>query len=183
MAVANEMQQIENSIPGLRPARRTPSEWDVVKKERDERDWSTRCTAEPSLNSNVSPSPTRDAEPDVHDSEALECTPSGPPHSVFSKRQKQYIVFLAAWGGFFSPLSSNIYFPALNALAQDLKVSSGVINLTLTSYVIFQGLAPTIFGGESFWSVSSLSKSIFDPKDTFRALLAQDICFAAPRYT
>ena len=70
----------------------------------------------------------------------------GSEYSIFTKRQKQYIVFLTACGGFFSPLSANIYFPALNSLAKDLKVSNELINLTLTSYMIFQGLAPTIFG-------------------------------------
>lgn len=68
------------------------------------------------------------------------------PHSVFSKRKKRFIVLLAAWGGFFSPLSANIYFPALTTLTQEFKVSSTLMNLTLTSYMIFQGLAPTIFG-------------------------------------
>lgn len=53
---------------------------------------------------------------------------------------------MVACGGFFSPLSANIYFPALNSLAADLKVSNELINLSLTSYMIFQGLAPTIFG-------------------------------------
>ncbi|KAJ4291619.1 hypothetical protein N0V90_009514 [Kalmusia sp. IMI 367209] len=71
---------------------------------------------------------------------------NSPPYSVFSKKQKYMIVFLAAWGGFFSPLSANIYFPALTNLAQDYNVSSTLMNLTLTSYLIFQGLAPTIFG-------------------------------------
>ena len=85
-------------------------------------------------------------EPDSRDPEAPERLPSGPPYSVFPTRQKQYIIFMTAWGSFFSPLSSNIYFPALNTLAKYLKVSSGVINLTVTSYMIFQGLAPTIFG-------------------------------------
>lgn len=80
------------------------------------------------------------------DTEELERVPSGPPHSIFSKHLKQYIVFLAAWGGFFSPLSANIYFPALNTLARELNVSIGVINLTITSYLVFQGLAPTFFG-------------------------------------
>ncbi|KAF2877427.1 major facilitator superfamily domain-containing protein [Massariosphaeria phaeospora] len=69
-----------------------------------------------------------------------------PPYSVFSKRKKHLIVVLAACGGFFSPLSANIYFPALTTLARDYGVSSTLINLTLTSYMIFQGLAPTIFG-------------------------------------
>jgi len=81
------------------------------------------------------------------DLEAVRRTSTGRPvHSAFSKRQKQYIVFMTAWAGFFSPLSANIYFPAFNTLAADLKVSNELINLTLTSYMIFQGLAPTIFG-------------------------------------
>ena len=81
------------------------------------------------------------------DLEAMRQTPTGRPvHSVFSKRQKQYVVLMTAWAGFFSPLSANIYFPALITLAADLKVSSELINLTLTSYMIFQGIAPTVFG-------------------------------------
>ena len=81
------------------------------------------------------------------DLEALGRLPSeGPAYSVFSKRKKQYIVFMTAWAGLFSPLSSSTYFPAINTLATDLKVSDGLINLTLTSYLIFQGLAPTVFG-------------------------------------
>ena len=53
---------------------------------------------------------------------------------------------MAAWGGFFSQLSTNIYFPALNTLSESYSVSSELINLTVTTYMIFQGLAPTIYG-------------------------------------
>lgn len=35
---------------------------------------------------------------------------------------------MTAWAGFFSPLSANIYFPALNILASSLHVSSSDIN-------------------------------------------------------
>ena len=69
-----------------------------------------------------------------------------PSYSIFTRRQKQYIVFIAAWGGFFSQLSTNIYFPALNLLSEQYRVSSELINLTVTAYMIFQGLAPTIYG-------------------------------------
>ena len=86
------------------------------------------------------------AERATEDLEALQPVPSGPAYSVFSDRQRKLLVFMVACAGFFSPLSANIYFPALNALSQDLKVSNELINLTLTSYMIFQGLAPTIFG-------------------------------------
>ncbi|KAL5049330.1 hypothetical protein BDW71DRAFT_159519 [Aspergillus fruticulosus] len=68
------------------------------------------------------------------------------PYSVFTKAQKRYIVFFASWAGFFSPVSSQIYFPALNSIADDLGVTSALINLTLTSYMIFQGISPMFVG-------------------------------------
>ncbi|KAE8324467.1 major facilitator superfamily domain-containing protein [Aspergillus sergii] len=85
-------------------------------------------------------------------------------YSAFSKAQKRYIVFCTSWAGFFSPVSSQIYYPALNTLAHDLHVSGGLINLTLMSYMvrvpfpllsmgkrtydkkIFQGLSPMFVG-------------------------------------
>lgn len=57
-------------------------------------------------------------------------------YSVFPKGMKRYIVICSSCAGFFSPLSSQIYFPALNTLASDLHVSIGLINLTLTSYMV-----------------------------------------------
>lgn len=57
-------------------------------------------------------------------------------YSVFTVSQRRYIVFMASWAGFFSPVSSQIYFPALNTLAKDLHVSNSLINLTLTSYMV-----------------------------------------------
>ncbi|KAF6224929.1 hypothetical protein HO133_010123 [Letharia lupina] len=94
----------------------------------------------------VPPAEDASAERATEDLEALHQAPSGPAYSVFSHRQRTFIVFMVACAGFFSPLSANIYFPALNALSRDLKVSNELINLTLTSYMIFQGLAPTVFG-------------------------------------
>nr|POE87773.1 putative transporter aqr1 [Quercus suber] len=84
---------------------------------------------------------------DARDLEALDAVQTNTaPWSVFTMRQKRTIVILVAIAGFFSPLSANIYFPALNTLAAKFNVSASIINLTLTSYMIFQGLAPTIFG-------------------------------------
>lgn len=73
-------------------------------------------------------------------------THSAPLYTVFSKSKIRFIVFMATLAAFISPLSAFVYYPALNALATDLHVSSSNINLTLTTYMIFQGLAPTIFG-------------------------------------
>ncbi|GAB7339841.1 hypothetical protein MBLNU457_6379t1 [Dothideomycetes sp. NU457] len=80
------------------------------------------------------------------DLEAMTRTISQAPHSIFSMKQKRFIVAMAAWGGFFSAVSGNIYFPALNTLSADFHVSATLINLTLTTYTIFQGLAPTFVG-------------------------------------
>ncbi|KAL5338155.1 major facilitator superfamily domain-containing protein [Aspergillus crustosus] len=88
---------------------------------------------------NTSREPESDLESPVDQSES-------PPYSIFTKAQKRYIVFSASWAGFFSPVSSQIYFPALNSVADDLGVSSALINLTLTSYMIFQGISPMFVG-------------------------------------
>lgn len=73
-------------------------------------------------------------------------TTNSEPWSIFSPGEKRFIVFMVATASFFSPLSANIYFPALNQLSSDFGVSESIMNLTLTSYMIFQGLAPTLFG-------------------------------------
>lgn len=45
-----------------------------------------------------------------------------------------------------SGFASNIYFPALPTIAHDLDVSIELINLTVTTYLIFQGIAPSFWG-------------------------------------
>ncbi|KAI4262526.1 MAG: hypothetical protein L6R42_002304 [Xanthoria sp. 1 TBL-2021] len=67
-------------------------------------------------------------------------------YSVFTKPEKRWIIFLIAMAGFFSPLSANIYFPAINYLARDLSVSLELINLTITAYLICQGIVPSLVG-------------------------------------
>ncbi|KAK6829696.1 MFS transporter [Apiospora arundinis] len=46
----------------------------------------------------------------------------------------------------FSPLSANIYFPALGALQTELDATAQNINLTVTAYLIFQAVAPALLG-------------------------------------
>lgn len=50
--------------------------------------------------------------------------------------QKRIIIGMATIGACFSPLASNMYYPALNTLAHDLRVNNTLINLTLTSYMV-----------------------------------------------
>jgi multidrug resistance protein len=69
--------------------------------------------------------------------------------TIFSKWEKRCIVLGAATMAVFSPLTTQIYLPAINNIAADLRVSSTQINLTITTYLIFQGLVPMFVGGFS----------------------------------
>lgn len=57
-------------------------------------------------------------------------------YSVFSTAQKKTIVLAASLGAVFSPMSTTIYLPALNQIADDLHVSSAKINLTVTTFLV-----------------------------------------------
>lgn len=85
------------------------------------------------------------------DLESLRPASTAPQWSIFTPPQKRFIVFMVSLAGFFSPLSANIYFPALNTLAEDFGTTESVMNLTLTSYMIFQGFVkwppPSILSG------------------------------------
>ncbi|MCJ1283825.1 hypothetical protein MMC26_003156 [Xylographa opegraphella] len=69
--------------------------------------------------------------------------------STFPSIEKKLYVYIASCAAFASPVSSSIYYPALNIIASDLNTTLANINLTVTTYMIFQGLAPTIVGGIS----------------------------------
>jgi hypothetical protein len=58
------------------------------------------------------------------------------PYTIFTKKQKVAIIVAAAIASFFSPMSANIYVPALNSVAADFHVSNTQINLTLTTYLV-----------------------------------------------
>ncbi|KAI1653564.1 MFS general substrate transporter [Daldinia decipiens] len=85
-------------------------------------------------------------EGEPRDLETLSRVSSGPPYSVFSPSMIRWLVFMNCISAFISPITANIYFPAIPALSRDLGVTVAQINLTLTTYMIFQGLAPTFFG-------------------------------------
>jgi multidrug resistance protein len=57
------------------------------------------------------------------------------------------IVLASSMAAFFSPLTGQIYFPALNVVANDFHVTASQINLTVSTYMIFQGLTPMFIGG------------------------------------
>ncbi|KAJ7229992.1 MFS general substrate transporter [Mycena pura] len=68
------------------------------------------------------------------------------PYSIFTSREKWLIVSLIAFGSLFSPLSANIYFPAIPTLAAAFHKSIELINLTVTLNMVFQGISPMFWG-------------------------------------
>ncbi|KAJ6127758.1 hypothetical protein N7471_008975 [Penicillium samsonianum] len=89
----------------------------------------------------------RQQDDDVDEQTALlHPAPRTEPYSVFTPTQKRFIILTAALASSFSPLSANIYYPALNSIAKDLRVSPSQMNLTITTYMICQGLAPMLTG-------------------------------------
>lgn len=85
-------------------------------------------------------------ESNIPNSKETEDVEVGPPYSIFTTAERRMTLVMAAFAAFISPLSSTIYLPALNTLASHYDVSNSLINLTVTSYLIFQGIGPTIFG-------------------------------------
>ncbi|KAK5991569.1 Citrate exporter 1 [Cladobotryum mycophilum] len=96
------------------------------------------------------PLETRDEQPSLTAKETPGPSPDPPPtdalYSIFDKRQKALIVLIASTAATFSGFASNIYFPTLPTIARDLNVSVELVNLTVTSYLIFQGIAPSLWG-------------------------------------
>jgi MFS family permease len=79
-------------------------------------------------------------------STAEELQDTGLQYSVFAPWQKRCILLLAASAGWFSSISSFIYFPAVPFLAGDIGVSIEQVNLSITVYLIVSGIAPTFSG-------------------------------------
>ncbi|KPA41101.1 dityrosine transporter [Fusarium langsethiae] len=88
------------------------------------------------------PSPCQDNEKQQPDTD----TEVDTPYSSFTIWQKRLIVLAAATTALLSPMTAQIYFPALPAIAKDLGVTTSRISLTVTTYMIFQGITPMFIG-------------------------------------
>lgn len=56
------------------------------------------------------------------------------PFTTFKPWEKRYIIFLAAFAGMFSPMSSFVFYPAITAISQSLNISVGLVNLAISAY-------------------------------------------------
>ncbi|KAJ5766580.1 major facilitator superfamily domain-containing protein [Penicillium nucicola] len=71
------------------------------------------------------------------------------PFTILSETRKKWTITIASLVTFVSPVSTNIYYPALNPLAHDLHVSPNKIILTITVFMIVQGIGPLMVAGLS----------------------------------
>jgi hypothetical protein len=124
--------------PGLNPPQDLSSAKTCIKTERSENDFHDAAGDGTSFGRNhdlEAPSAALDrSTPSV--SPIPPMTSAGDVYSAFGRHQIIFIIVMASIAGFFSPVSANIYLPALNPLAKDLRVSSTLINLTVTSYMV-----------------------------------------------
>ncbi|KAI0347750.1 MFS general substrate transporter [Trametopsis cervina] len=75
-----------------------------------------------------------------------DATASEKPYSIYNIREKWGIVIMASIAGLFSPLTANIYFPAIPTLSDEFHKSVELINLTVTMYMVLQGISPMFWG-------------------------------------
>lgn len=69
-------------------------------------------------------------------SELTPADTSDKPFSIFTPNEKKFIMLCAGICAFFSPVSGQIYFPSLGAIARDLDVSYDLVTLTITTYLV-----------------------------------------------
>ncbi|CAM1506380.1 Fc.00g060210.m01.CDS01 [Cosmosporella sp. VM-42] len=77
--------------------------------------------------------------PDIENSTASD-------FSSFNAWQKRWIVFIAAFAGMFSPMSSFIFYPAITSIASSLHVGVNLVNLAITTYMVVSGVVPALLG-------------------------------------
>ncbi|EGW34248.1 uncharacterized protein SPAPADRAFT_70386 [Spathaspora passalidarum NRRL Y-27907] len=67
-----------------------------------------------------------------------------PPYTIFLSHERILLVVILSLVGFWSAVSSPIYFPALPTLQHYFHTTPGMTNASVIAYLIFQGISPTI---------------------------------------
>ncbi|KAK9369172.1 major facilitator superfamily domain-containing protein [Lipomyces kononenkoae] len=93
-----------------------------------------------------SPEPTHTEIADLEAGAQVTNSVSEVPYTVFSLSHKRAICAAATCAAMFSPLATNIYLPSIPLIASDLHITVEMVNITITTYMILQGIAPTIWG-------------------------------------
>lgn len=75
-----------------------------------------------------------------------ETVPARQPYTIFTVAEQRLITVIMGMSMFFSPMTANVYFPVMPALASAMNVSIQKINITITAYIILQGISPLFVG-------------------------------------
>ncbi|KAL2213703.1 MFS general substrate transporter [Sarocladium strictum] len=67
-------------------------------------------------------------------------------YSVFTRGEKWCIVGMVSYAACFSTLSSFIYFPAIQLLADSFSVTVSKMNLAITCYMVASTITPVLVG-------------------------------------
>ncbi|KAB5528099.1 major facilitator superfamily transporter [Coniochaeta sp. 2T2.1] len=67
------------------------------------------------------------------------------PYTAFSLAYRWYLTILLGYLCLASSLTANIYFPLITLLTKQYHASPQAINLTITIYLVIQGISPSIF--------------------------------------
>jgi MFS family permease len=67
------------------------------------------------------------------------------PYTVWSTRSRRLLVALLGYLALSSALTVTIYFPLIEVLAARYGVSTQAINLTITLYIVVQGIVPSLW--------------------------------------
>ena len=86
-------------------------------------------------------------------------------YSVFLPGVRLFIVACASASGFMSPFSINIYLPALPEITDKLHISSSKSLVSVTMYMLLQGLSPSVWApiSDAFgrWPVLLITFAVF----------------------
>ena len=66
------------------------------------------------------------------------------PYCILPEREKVFFMIICSIAGMISPMSSSIYFPALDNIGADLGVSTTLMNLTITMYLVCDNLSDSV---------------------------------------
>lgn len=90
-----------------------------------------------------------DFVPHVSDLEKQPTRDAGPPYTIFVASQRATVVVLLTSVGFLSPITGSIYMSGLTDVSRDLLVSQEMVQLSVTVFMIFQGISPLIIGSNT----------------------------------
>lgn len=65
------------------------------------------------------------------------------PYTIYSAKEKYVLMVILSLIGFWSTVSSPIYFPAVPIISKYFNLTDSVANLSIVAYLLFQGIMPT----------------------------------------